>query len=119
MFTIPSPTSWSEDFHHRDHRTIFEGIQRLASQGEPFDAITLSESIGNQYLAKLVELAREMPSSANAIHYAELVREKATQRRVIAVCDEIRDRATRGKDSAAELLDAATRGLLELGDGYG
>ena len=104
-----------DDFHHRDHRAIFEGIQRLASQGSPFDAITLSETIGNQYLAKLVELARETPSSANAAVYADMVREKATQRRVIAVCDEIRNKAMSGKGSAAELLDAATRGLLDLG----
>ena len=106
-----------QDFHNRDHRAIFEGIQRLASHGSPFDAITLSETIGNQYLAKMVEIARETPSSANAAAYAELVRGNATRRRVMTVCDEIRGKAARGEGSAAELLDAATRGLLELSTG--
>src|SRR5687767_1562212 len=35
----------AEDFYRRDHQLLFEAIADMASRGEPFDAVTLSERL--------------------------------------------------------------------------
>jgi replicative DNA helicase len=103
-----------EHFHDTKHQRIFEAIRQQAHAGKPFDAITLADRLGGelQFLGKLVQ---ETPSASNAPVYAELVREAATRRRVMAACDALRARAISADGSAAELLDEATRSLLEIG----
>ena len=39
-----------EDFYRRDHRLIFRAIAELAQRNSPFDAVTLSEWLGQHNL---------------------------------------------------------------------
>jgi len=86
----------SDDFYSRDHRLIFTAMGRLAEQGQPFDPITLSESLhGSGDLAAvggadyLVELAENTPSSANINAYAQIVLERSTIRQLIGAASDI------------------------------
>jgi replicative DNA helicase len=80
-----------EDFYRRDHQRIYEGIRHLAGQQMPFDVVTLfetfekfnwTEEVGG--LAYLATLAKETPSAANIVAYADIVREKSVRRQMIA-----------------------------------
>ena len=72
------------DFYRKDHRLIFRTIEQLAEKQIPFDVITLSESLeaigelencgGLSYLGML---AKDTPSAANIVAYANIVRDRS------------------------------------------
>src|SRR5664279_1702241 len=70
------------DFYGRDQRLIFKTIEQLAENQIPFDVITISEaleSIGELEnsggLSYLGMLAKDTPSAANIVTYANIVRD--------------------------------------------
>src|SRR2546423_3901996 len=78
------------DFYRESHARIYRAALQLYGKNEPVDAITLTneleqrgelEAIGGR--VRLHELARLVPATANARHYAEIVRENATLRGLI------------------------------------
>ncbi|MDO8844120.1 replicative DNA helicase [Methylicorpusculum sp.] len=112
------------DFYRKDHRLIFKTIERLAEKQEPFDLITLSESlsaIGELTtvggLAYLATLAKDTPSAANIAYYAKIVRDKAVLRQLIHVGTDISNSAfnTEGRDTA-ELLENAERQVFQIAE---
>ncbi len=85
-----------EDFYRYDHRLLFSAIRELESRNEPFDAVTLSQCLEkNQQLDQaggllyLGRLAKDTPSAANIVAYANIVREKSVLRQLIAVGSDI------------------------------
>jgi replicative DNA helicase len=114
----------AEDFYRRDHQLLFESIADMASRGEPFDAVTLSERLerkgivdetgGLVYLAGLV---RDTPSAANIRAYADAVRERSTLRQLIHVGGEIASSAYEpaGRE-AGEILDEAERRVFQIAE---
>ncbi|KUM43699.1 replicative DNA helicase [Pseudomonas sp. EpS/L25] len=75
-----------EDFFFRPHQLIFRRIALLAGQSSPFDVVTLAEvlpeveEVGG--IAYLATLAKDTPSVANIVAYAEIVAERAHLRRL-------------------------------------
>ena len=72
----------AKDFYSRPHRIIFEATAALLEGGQPLDLITLSEHLersdkldGVGGFAYLAELAKNTPSAANILAYADIVRE--------------------------------------------
>ena len=72
------------DFYQRSHQLIFRGIADLREQDKPVDVVTLAEwhesrgeldEVGE--LAYLGMLARNTPSAANIVAYANIVRERS------------------------------------------
>ena len=85
-----------KDFHGKDHQLIFAAMQNLAADSQPFDPITLSESLqNNNKLASvggaqyLVDLAQNTPSSANVQAYTQIVLERSIVRQLILAASEI------------------------------
>ncbi len=114
----------AEDFYRRDHQLIYEAIADLASRGEPFDAVTLSERLERGGIAEqtgglvyLAGLVRDTPSAANIRAYADAVRERSTLRRLIQVGGEIASSAYEpaGRE-AGEILDEAERRVFEIAE---
>jgi len=113
-----------EDFYRRDHRLIFRAIVELADKQIPFDVVTLSEaldSIGELDtaggLAYLGALARDTPSAANIVAYANIVRDRSVLRQLIHVGTGIADSAFNpdGRDTS-ELLESAERQVFEIAE---
>lgn len=113
-----------QDFYLRSHRFIFSAMLRLAESNQPIDLITVSESLeANQQLddiggfAYLGEIAKNTPSAANILAYAEIVRERAVVRDMIAVAHDIADAGydTQGRTSA-ELLDFAETKVFKIAE---
>lgn len=111
-----------DDFFSLDHRLIYQTMHQLAAADQPLDLITLSETLkstrsleqvgGDAYL---VELAKNTPSAANILAYAQIVLERATVRKLIAAATEIVEKGYNplGWDSG-RLLAEAERRLLEV-----
>jgi replicative DNA helicase len=112
------------DFYRRDHQLIFRSIARLAEKQDPFDVVTLSEvlegtgelqDVGG--LAYLGMLAKDTPSAANIVAYANIVRDRSVLRQLIHVGTEISDSAfsTEGRETA-DLLENAERRVFEIAE---
>ena len=113
-----------DDFYRRDHQLIFRAIAQLAERQSPLDVITLSETL-EQFgwleecggLAYLATLAKETPSAANIVAYAEIVREKSVLRQLIGSGNEIADLAfyPQGRGTI-ELIESAEQKVFHIAD---
>ena len=113
-----------EDFYRFDHRLLFSAIRELESRNEPFDAVTLSQCLekndqleqagGMLYLGRL---AKDTPSAANIVAYANIVREKSVLRQLITVGTDISGSGyvPEGRDSK-ELLDNAEKKVFQIAE---
>ena len=112
------------DFYRKDHRLIFRVIEQLAEKQIPFDVITVSEALdaigeldNAGGLAYLGMLAKETPSAANIVAYANIVRDRSVLRQLIHVGTDISDSAfnTEGRDTA-DLLENAERQVFKIAE---
>ncbi len=112
------------DFYRKDHRLIFRVIEQLADKQIPFDVITVSEALeaigeldNAGGLAYLGMLAKDTPSAANIVAYANIVRDRSVLRQLIHVGTDISDSAfnTEGRDTA-ELLENAERQVFKIAE---
>lgn len=114
----------SGDFYRDAHRIIYEVITDLAKKSRPFDVLTVSEAlkeinqldgIGSDMY--LFELAKNTPSAANAVAYADIVREKSILRQLISIANEIANTAYNpdGREYI-ELLDYAEQKIFKIAD---
>lgn len=115
------------DFYRTEHRILFRSIIELVKREQPFDVVTLLDTLkshnqlddagGETYL---FELANNTPSVANVPAYADIVREKSVQRQLIAVANEIADSAYNpvGRE-VPELLDFAETKVFAIAEQTG
>ncbi len=103
------------DFYRQDHRLIFNILQYLSERGQPFDVLTVSEALKQQQKIEaaggetyLFELAKNTPTAANIVAYADIVRERAMLRQLVHTGTDIVDSVfnAEGRD-VKELVDAA------------
>ena len=115
----------ADDFYEERHKSIFEAMIALYEKQRPLDVITVTDWLktknkleiigGSSYLT---ELASSLPSSANVVHYAEIVSSKATLRRLIMVASEIGAMGRDPKGEVDELLDKAEQKLFSVSQKY-
>ena len=111
-------------FYRNDHRIIFRAIRNLEEKSQPFDAVTLSEWMDKNGqledaggLAYLGRLAKETPTAANIVAYADIVRERSVLRQLIAVGTDIASSGfkTDGR-SSRELLEEAEKRVYQIAE---
>jgi len=113
-----------DDFYRKDNRLIFQAIKRLANNNEPFDAVTLSDRLGNTNdlenaggLTYLGTLVKNTPTAANIRTYATIVRERAVLRELIQAVNEIGGKVYRPEGSdTATLLDEAEQAIFRIAE---
>lgn len=85
-----------KDFYSYDHQIIFRVIALLANKNQPFDLVTITEelkkinelnNIGGEIY--LVEILRNTPTSANIVHYANIVKEYSQDRKLLDAAQKI------------------------------
>ncbi|MGU9978230.1 MAG: replicative DNA helicase [Candidatus Oxydemutatoraceae bacterium WSBS_2016_MAG_OTU14] len=115
------PLLTEKDFFKKEHRAMFNAINKLADTEQPFDEITLSEQLSNngystpQTLSQLSLLVQATPSSANIEYYAKIVLEKSIRRSLIQEANKIIEKATKQDDTDAEtLLDESEEAILGI-----
>jgi replicative DNA helicase len=108
-------------FYRESHAKIYRACLSLFARGEPVDAITVAdeleergdlEAVGSR--VRIHELARLVPTSANAGHYARIVREMAVLRGLITAGGEISQLGWDRPGDAADLLDKAEQIVFDL-----
>lgn len=113
-----------EDFYRRDHQIIFQGVKDLIDRDQPCDIITLSEILEKRTqleavggMAYLGALAKNTPSAANIITYADIVRERSVLRQLIRVGTDIASSGFNPEErDIKELLDDAERRVFEIAE---
>lgn len=112
------------DFYRGDHRLIFNAIRSLEEKSQPFDAVTLSEWLEKNSqledvggMAYIGRLAKETPTAANIVAYADIVRERSVLRQLIAVGTDIAGSGfnTEGRGSR-ELVEMAEKRIYEIAE---
>ena len=114
----------AKDFYSRPHRIIFEATAALLEGGQPLDLITLSEHLERSDklddvggFAYLAELAKNTPSAANILAYADIVRERALIRDMIGVANEIADAGYDPQGRTSEdLMDMAESKVFAIAE---
>jgi replicative DNA helicase len=112
-----------EAFCRYENRWIYEALLRISNRGcgNSIDAVLLRDElvtmgkmdeVGVEYIGKILD---SVPSSANAIYYADIVREKYLLRRLIAACGDILNKAYDQCDKVEELLDMAEASVFAIG----
>ena len=113
-----------KDFYRHDHRLIFRAIGSLESKTQPFDVVTLSESLAYNEeleevggLAYLGRLAKDTPSAANIVAYADIVRERSVLRQLIGVGTDIAESGYRPEGrGTTELLETAEKNVFAIAE---
>jgi replicative DNA helicase len=110
-----------ESFYVEKHKIIWRSIAGLFAKSEPIDLLSLSNKLeGNKELSKiggksyLAELAQEVPSSANAEHYARIVHKKYMMRGLIGASQEIAKIAYDDSGDLEEMLENAEKKVFEI-----
>lgn len=112
----------ADDFYRNDHRLIFTVMEHLVERHQPLDVLTLAEALKSRDQlnaaggeAYLFELAKNTPSAANVVAYANIVREHSVLRQLIATGTDITETAFNpdGRD-IKELLDDAERKVFRI-----
>lgn len=112
------------DFYLRQHKEIFQAMAALMVQNNPIDLITVSESLEKDKkleavggFAYLGEIAKNTPSAANIVAYAEIVRERAVVRELIGTANEVADACYNPEGrSSEELLDFAESRVFKIAE---
>lgn len=111
----------ADDFYRNEHRDIFNSIEELYTAGKSVDIITLSETLRkNGHLEKcggleyLAAIAEQVPSSASARHYADIVEEKSIVRALIKSSGEIMEMGYQNQDDARKVLDYAQQNIFDI-----
>jgi replicative DNA helicase len=111
-----------DDFYHTQHRLIFAAIEELASKNQPVDLVTipglltkqhkLDQAGGTSYLAE--DICEQFVSSANVMHYIEMLKGKAVLRRILATTREIAAQCTAPDCEAAKIQELFQKSAFDL-----
>ncbi len=110
-----------EDFYRERHRIVFRAITGLYEQGEPIDALTVSEFLAQHgELAEaggkeaVSELASTVPVPGNARHYAQIVKQNALLRRLLATSQRIQKSVHEREGDPEQLVERAESLLFKV-----
>ncbi len=110
-----------EAFYSEKHRIIFETMIELFSKRNPTDLLAVSarlkeknelENIGGS--AYLADLVNSVPSSSNAVYYAQIVQKKHIARNLIGAADFISSIGYDETQEIEELLDQAQKRIYDV-----
>ncbi len=115
----------TDAFYRIEHQVIFDALislyEKSRSEDVAIDAVLLRDELGKrkqleevggvEYLAKILD---SVPSSANVMHYADIVKDKKLLREMIAVAHEVLEMGYRDDGEAREKLDQAEQKIFEV-----
>jgi len=112
-----------ESFYSRKNSAVYDCLVWLYDQRRAVDLITVRDELtrrgllvevgGVEFLTGLVE---SVPSSANAVYYANIVRDTAVLRALISACANIARDAYEGHDQADSILDRSEKRIFDIAE---
>ena len=114
VIKIVSPILNAEDFYIPSHNDIYKAMVALDDGKKPIDLTTLEAELDSKKLLTkvggtdyLVQIASQVPTTANAEHYANIVREKSRIRKVIKAAQDITSAGYSPVDDEVDYFDMA------------
>jgi replicative DNA helicase len=112
------------DFYRMEHKLIFRAMADLSRRNQPFDVITLADTLrnikeldnagGDVYL---FELAKNTPSVANIEAYTDIVRERSILRQLLGATNEIASLAFNPEGrSSKDILNEAESKVFKIAE---
>lgn len=108
-------------FYSDRHKTIFQSMLDLYSNGKPIDLVSLSAYLrdnkqiercgGNAYIAQLVDA---VPSAANIEHYADIVVKHSTMRSLIQAAERVVELGYSASEDLEHILDEAEKTIFNV-----
>lgn len=115
-----SVTVYPESFYADKHRAIYDAIQKIFSNGDPIDLVSVVTKLkdmnqldrvgGASYITELIET---VPAAGNAMYYAGQVHDKATLRGLIHAADDIAEIGYSDPETVDEALDQAEKKIFQ------
>lgn len=111
----------NRSFYSSAHKAVWETLFELHTKGTPIDILSVSarlkdknelESIGG--MTYLTELINTVPSSTNAVHYAEIVDKKHVMRELIRASENINSLGYEEEADLHEMLEKAEKELYSV-----
>ena len=109
------------DFYQRQFGIIFDTAVDLYEEGRPVDLTTLQDRLRQKELPPeltsveyLAGLIANVPFSANAKHYAEIVYEKSLLRQMIHASEEVANLCYAGKDQTETIMAQAEKKIFDV-----
>ena len=109
------------DFFHRTYRLIYEAILELSDSGKEVDIVTVQDALKMKGAPEeissiefLSDLARAVPTAANADQYAKIIKEKALLRNIIEVNEKIAEECYAGNKKTDEILEDTEKMIFSL-----
>lgn len=113
-----------ECFYLPQHEAIFAAMLSIDLIGQRIDALIVLEKLKNEKIYDdaagkqyLLQLASNIPSTANVEVYTKIVREKYFLRTLINISREIIDNAVSQEDDADTILDSAEQKIYDIRQG--
>ncbi|MCY1391377.1 Replicative DNA helicase [compost metagenome] len=108
------------DFHDLENAALYQVMIDCHGTGQPIDPVTLADfrhslPSGVSVLEMAVDLARNVPSTANWATYAKTVRERAVLRRVVDAANVVRSMATENLP-LGDVIAGAQQAMADLRD---
>jgi replicative DNA helicase len=108
-------------FYEPKHQAIYESMQALYEKRQPIDAVTLSNQLKKQKKldeaggsATIAQLSGMVSTTANVVHYAQLVADAAIKRRLISIAGDITELATADSQEAKDVLDVVEQKVFAI-----
>ena len=108
----------STSFYSNLHRMVWDVLFELHSKGTPIDILSVSARLKDKNeldqvggMSYLTELINTVPSSTNAVHYAEIVDKKGVMRDLIRAAENIHGLGYEEEVDLHELLEKAEKEL--------
>ncbi len=111
----------AESFYAEKHRLIFVVMMELFKRSSPIDLLSVSARLkekgqleqlgGSSYLAELVQ---GVPSSTNALYYAQIVQKKYMMRRLIEAAEHVSNLGYDESTDIEEILDRAEKHVFDV-----
>lgn len=112
-----------KDFYDRKNQILFKALERLYEDNVAIDATTVVnflkdnnslEPIGGMaYLATVIDY---VPTSANAVFYAQIVQKESTRRKIISEAQNLLEKAYDGEQSPEDIISLTEQNLANIGD---
>lgn len=108
------------DFYYPAHRIIFKAMKELFKQEVPLDYLTVSNYLeSTDLLTKaggieyITQLANTVPSTANFLHYINIVKDKAVLRKLQDTCNTILE-DSKTVDNTVEFIDEVEKKIMQV-----
>jgi len=113
-----------DDFYRPEHGALYELLVQMSAKGETIDLLLVTDRVarggeeqrfgGVPYVTQLPD---HVPSTANLVHYAQVIKDKSVLRDVIRSARSLAEDAYLQPDDVGELVEKAAKEFAQIGQG--